>query len=66
MFKSFDDQYNLLNKKYTKEQNDLLTNRLKNIKAQIKTNCPNTFIKNTRKQKTKEKKDLSKKIDFNK
>jgi hypothetical protein len=65
MLKSYEDNYNILSKLFKKEQNILMTARLKNAKSLINTNCPNTFNKNMRKvNRTKDKKDLSKKIFF--
>jgi hypothetical protein len=62
MKRSYEDNYTLLNKLYKKEQNDLLTNRVKNAKSIISNHCPNSF-NNFRKKanRSHEKKDLSKK-----
>ncbi len=63
MLKSYEDSYNILNKMYKKEQNILMTTRVKNAKSLINTNCPNTFNKNNRRvNRSKDKKDLGKKI----
>ena len=52
----------ILNKKYKKERDNLLLNRLKNIKSIVNTNCPHSFT-NFKKKSSKSnlKKDLSKK-----
>jgi hypothetical protein len=62
MLNSYEFNYTLLNKKYKKERDNLLLNRLKNIKSIVNTNCPHSFS-NFKKKTTKSnlKKDLSKK-----
>ena len=61
MLRLYEDNYTLLNKIQKQEQNTLMTNRLKNAKSIVKTNCPQSF-NNARKKaaKSHEKKDLSK------
>ncbi len=61
MQRSYENNYTLLNKLYKKEQNDLLLNRLKNVKSIVKTNCPNSFNSFKKKNNKSQKKNPSNK-----
>lgn len=56
-----DNNYSPLNKLLKEEQNDLIANRIKNIKAIVNTKAPSIFNKTLKRQnKSLEQKDLSK------
>ena len=56
-----DNDYSPLNKLLKQEQNALIANRIKNIKATVNTNSPSIFNKTLKRQnKSQEQKDLSK------
>lgn len=61
MYRSYEDDYTLLNKLYKQEQNTIMLSRLKNAKSIVKTRYPNSF-NNSRKKinKSHAKMDLSK------
>ena len=62
MLNSYEFTYTLLNKLYKKERDNLLMNRLKNIKSIVNTHCPHSFSTSRKKPaKSNLKKDLSKK-----
>jgi len=63
MLRSYQDNYTLLSKVFKKEQNALLTNRLKNAKSLINTNCPYSF-KDAKKKTIKSQEKNSSKTNY--
>ena len=60
MLMPYENNDTLLGKLYKKEQNNLMSTRLKNAKSIVNTNCPNCFNAfKKKKNKSQEKKDLS-------